>query len=476
MNTGSALRNRKKIVITIFLMFLAFNIPAQEQFPELYIDRGNFGYMYSGGKIVTEPIYERAEYFSEGLALVAKPEGMWLKYGFIDSSGKEVIPLTYSLASSFSEGLAVVGMKSGLSFKYGFIDKSGKVVVPIVYDYAKNFSEGLAAVVKSDKWKYGFIDKNGKEVIPCEYNNVGDFSGGINWVLGKNRKYGFIDKTGKEIIPPIYDWYKRSAPGNPVWMKSKGMWALFSESGKEILPPTYKEVIGFYAGYGGVKLDKKWGIINADGKEILPPTYDEMLDFHNGNAGVKLGKKWGVIDTVGNIVLPIVFDYTVIDVRPEDLVVVADRKLKNMPLGLAAMDGRMILPPKYNYIGRFSPDGLVIIGTTERKANFWDAMLAANKSNSVSWFFNTEAGASDGETKSITTVHSFNGIRTREYVNEGVTDKNGRIIIPLKNGQHLELRDGVYEIFKAVKTKGSYNTEYVPTGKAYDKSGKLIDK
>lgn len=50
------------------------------------------------------PIYDYAEDFSEGLALVVIAN----KYGYIDKTGSEVIPVESNDAYSFSEGLALV--------------------------------------------------------------------------------------------------------------------------------------------------------------------------------------------------------------------------------------------------------------------------------------------------------------------------------------------------------------------------------
>jgi hypothetical protein len=48
--------------------------------------------------------YDRAERFSEGLAVVQQKK----QFGYIDSTGQIVIPLQFVHADPFSEGLALV--------------------------------------------------------------------------------------------------------------------------------------------------------------------------------------------------------------------------------------------------------------------------------------------------------------------------------------------------------------------------------
>ena len=111
---------------------------------------------------ITFTQYKNIENFHEGLAKVRLGDYKTGKYGFIDTTGKEVVPPKYDRADSFSEGLALVK----LNYQYGFIDTTGKEVVPPKYDYAENFSDGLALVTLNDNGKWGFIDTTGKEVVP----------------------------------------------------------------------------------------------------------------------------------------------------------------------------------------------------------------------------------------------------------------------------------------------------------------------
>lgn len=145
---------------------------------------GKYGYKANGIWIIN-PEYDRAEAFSESMAVVRK----YGKYGYIDVSGRLVIPVKYQDAGSFSAGLAPVCLYG----KYGYVDKSGEMVVPFKYSYAFPFSEGLAAVELNGKVAY--IGPDGKTVIPYMLDSGKPFKDGIAEVtVDGQTKY--MDKVG----------------------------------------------------------------------------------------------------------------------------------------------------------------------------------------------------------------------------------------------------------------------------------------
>ena len=145
---------------------------------------GKYGYKANGIWII-DPEYDRAEAFSESMAVVRK-DG---KYGYIDVSGRLVIPVKYQDAGAFSAGLAPVCLYG----KYGYVDKSGEMVVPFKYSYAFPFSEGLAAVELNGKVAY--IGPDGKTVIPYMLDSGKPFKDGIAEVtVDGQTKY--MDKVG----------------------------------------------------------------------------------------------------------------------------------------------------------------------------------------------------------------------------------------------------------------------------------------
>lgn len=174
------------IFIVLLLFGVVWSVRVQAQGFTVARDEatGKYGYKANGIWII-EPEYDRAEAFSESMAVVRK-DG---KYGYIDVSGRLVIPVKYQDAGSFSAGLAPVCLYG----KYGYVDKSGEMVVPFKYSYAFPFSEGLAAVELNGKVAY--IGPDGKTVIPYMLDSGKPFKDGIAEVtVDGQTKY--MDKVG----------------------------------------------------------------------------------------------------------------------------------------------------------------------------------------------------------------------------------------------------------------------------------------
>ena len=257
---------------------------------------GKYGYVDKSGHEVIPCKYDRAEYFSEGLACVWKDD----KSGFIDKEGREVIPCKFDNAFYFSEGLACVKKYD----KWGFIDKEGREVIPCKYDYVVNFSEGLAKVEKDDK--YGLIDKEGREVIPCKYDSVGDFREGLAKVE-KDDKCGLIDKEGREVIPCKYDNAFKFSEGLAYVVKDY-KYGFIDKEGREVIPCKYDSVGDFSEGLARVEKDDKSGFIDKEGREVIPCKYDYVGRFSEGLAYVKKDDKCGYIDKTGREIIPFIYE------------------------------------------------------------------------------------------------------------------------------------------------------------------------
>lgn len=99
--------------------------------------------------------------FSEGYACVRlffenNGQTVESKWGFIDTKGNRLTPFIYDEAENFSDGVAVVARDG---YKYGYIDKTGKEIIEPIYEEAFDFKENLG-LIRLDGF-YGFIDKNG---------------------------------------------------------------------------------------------------------------------------------------------------------------------------------------------------------------------------------------------------------------------------------------------------------------------------
>jgi hypothetical protein len=168
-----------------------------------YFDQkaGKYGYINKKGGIAIDPVFENAEPFSEGLALVKKTtETGEDKWGFIDKTGKVVIDCIYSKKpSSFSDGFCVVENKDWVK---GYINKEGSIVLPPKYKYASDFFNGYAFVTEDGLNYYYVMDKGGKKIaelpIRRDFKLLSGFKDGVA-VYDEGRGYsaGTITPEGR---------------------------------------------------------------------------------------------------------------------------------------------------------------------------------------------------------------------------------------------------------------------------------------
>ena len=218
------------------------------KFEDTYLDFFN-GYVNRKGDTVVKPIYDDAEEFSEGLALVRNDSG---KYGFIDNEGDIVIPLIYDGAESFSDGVAAVYSEN----KIGFIDHKGEFVIRPKFSTVPIFREGLALVNEdTDGEQITYcINKSGEKVFSLNSDNSGYFSEGLAPVK-INEQWSVIDKVGKIVFTKDCDLLENFVEGM----------ARFEEN-------------------------NRWGFVNKKGEVVVEPIYDEAEDFVGDLARVYINR------------------------------------------------------------------------------------------------------------------------------------------------------------------------------------------
>ena len=212
------------------------------------------GYKTIKDEWIGKPVYDHAEPFSEGMALVGKKDEFGeMKYGFIDKTGKEVIPLIYSVKpESFYGGLARVAPKVVTDFREAYIDKKGTVVKKFnqvssfVYCgnglYSQNMKytdimDSTGAVVSKDEFFQRFgVTASAKENLvfrfPAKqpmYNNGKIYY--FRYNKGGTSKYGFINLKTKAVVEGTFENYI-NAPFQFTDPVSKLSPAQFNISGK----------------------------------------------------------------------------------------------------------------------------------------------------------------------------------------------------------------------------------------------------
>lgn len=92
------------------------------------------------------------ELYFEGLRVFTDEN---LNYGFKDKKGDIIIKPIYEFAENFNEGLALIRQDG----KFGFIDNVGNIIIDMKFDNAFSFDNGSAMVILNSKTYY--INTNG---------------------------------------------------------------------------------------------------------------------------------------------------------------------------------------------------------------------------------------------------------------------------------------------------------------------------
>ncbi len=298
----------KKILFFISLIILSIHFLNAQTYCALvsldndrqaYIDlKGNITYLQKLDKF-DEHIFT----FKCGLGRMRNN----LLYYFINSSGKILSPPLFDKAEDFNEGLAEVRING----KWGFINTDFEIVIKPQFFDSHKFSCGLSVI--SQNGKHGYMNTNGVNVIKPQFDRVSHFVNNKAWVL-TNGKWGCINKAGNYIITPFYADTKDFNEGYS-WVKKDQLWGLIDSTGNYLIKPdernpliyahnaTFKNFADFHNGLMICNVNKKTGYCNKTLIKVIPAKFDKAFDFDNGQACVKFEGKWGIIDTTGAFII-----------------------------------------------------------------------------------------------------------------------------------------------------------------------------
>lgn len=135
------------------------------------------------------------EFPSEGMILFS----IKMKKGYKNLKDQIVIKPIYDYAEGFRNGAAVVGKKNEFGeIKYGYIDLKGNAITALQFSKKPEpFSDDRAKVYYKEYGKYSFIDKKG-QVVYTESSSYGSY-GPFIYNYSKTRKRGgsvIMDKEG----------------------------------------------------------------------------------------------------------------------------------------------------------------------------------------------------------------------------------------------------------------------------------------
>jgi WG containing repeat len=156
-----------------------------------------WGYIGKDGKYKIEPIYDQAEDFDHGVALVKKDN----QYFFINYQGKKVRPNTIKLLGGevFSEGITIVesplGIFKGVNIYGETIFKLPNNLECLILE--RDFADGRLPVKDKKTAKYGYVDRTGTLVIKTKFKSVGLFKNGIAEVVTSRNRKAYLNTAGE---------------------------------------------------------------------------------------------------------------------------------------------------------------------------------------------------------------------------------------------------------------------------------------
>ncbi len=377
-----------------------------------------WGYSTRDKKLVIPLTFDDARQFSEGLAAF-EINGRW---GFIDTTGRQVVPPKYESVFPFFKGLSRVYLKP----RCQLIDKAGTEIIPSLYDSNCEVSEGLIEVWQN--YAHGFIDTTGKVVVQLTYESAFGFSEGLAQVK-LNGKWGFVNKSGKLIAEPTFDKARQFREGRAV-VGINNKYGFINTSGAAITDLRYDGVDDFLEGFAVVRMEKRFGYVDRSGAETIHPQYEDAAPFINGLARVKRRGKFGYIDKKGHEVIPMRYDYAGADsssyilrsyltdgrlagergVFSEGLI----RIQENGRWGFVDTNGKVIIKPRYNFVGHFS-EGFALIEVDSK------------------WGFINKEGKKIVDLKYERAEPFQQGLALVKYMGRwGFIDGTGKELIPLK--------------------------------------------
>lgn len=337
---------------------------------------GLWGFFNYKGKQLTDFIYDAPVMIDGHMVIVMKGQF----YGLVDlCKREEVLPCKYEELEFTKEN--TVHIKHG--GKYGLFDFDKNRLIEPLYDGKLYFNKktGVARNLINDKW--GLLDRTGKVLTEFKYiqitmpNENGDYPACLYFPSG----CGLIDKTGKEIVPlefvlvrsikdTLYLGQKEYEFNNQLFNLKGG--GFLSDQFEKVIYMNDSCLVGTRSG--------KQGLIDFTGKEFISVHYDAVYPVANRMIGVRLNQKEGIFDFKGQSLIPVSYDHinynsehNIFKLKKDGKYALTDRAFniitdfeydaiqfgdrsefaifrKNQLRGILALDGKVMVPAKYQSI------------------------------------------------------------------------------------------------------------------------------
>ncbi len=409
------------------------------------------------GSYVLQPIYEkRLRLINDTLAFEGRP------YKVFDVKKKEYAEVPYIIEDYFFEDRAKI-KKDG---KFGFIDKQLNIVIQPIYDDASNFRSDVSFVKKDGK--YGAIDSSGKGIIDATYESLSWFIEGKYFLFTKDKMQGAIDFQENIFIEPIYNDLMNNA--GTLYAQKTDDYGFINSKGVFVSRRKYPN---FHIGYPGFKegycvvnvggifsrdpdlaaFGGKWGVIDENGIMIIKPTYYKLYNSSNGLFRFSMSdpsNKTMYIDKKGQKVN---YNAAEKDSNGDYIFITGgDGEGRGQKKGINDSKGNVVVKPIYDQVAFFS-EGLAAVNIGYKSIPNQDIFefgrygyVNRNGETVIPHLYST-AGDFIGERAIVGKGQGW----------DGVIDKTGKIIIPVKYEKILRfgryyfaaLEAGLWKIFNS---------------------------
>jgi hypothetical protein len=164
-----------------------------------------------------------------------------------------------------------------------------------------------------------------------------------------NGKWGLITDNGKELTPFKYTYMSDFFSDGLLVVAIDDKYGAIDINGNEKIPVKYPSLWPFNDGLSQALIDDKLVYIDKDDNEVINARqYDDGGAFYGGVAKVQKNGKWGFIDKTGRNITPLKYDF-IGDYIDENLVIVGKLVGKNKKYGLIDKKGHEIIPPQCTY-------------------------------------------------------------------------------------------------------------------------------
>lgn len=284
--------NIKKIMLGSFLLVTTGAIAQQSDMSLIPYRQGDkWGYATADKKIVIQPKFNEANWFSEGYASVK----VGSKYGYINKAGKLVIPAKFTVAKSFRKGYVPNAKKEGgdsVLFAGASLLASGVEICintkgvtllkcPAISENSVMENRVPVETVITQK-NYSLPNNNGLfDRVVDDYKIAG--SDETYYIAVKNNQYGVFNSKFDTIVPFQYNSIKinRKAAVPFLEVNRAGMYGALLTDGKTAIAPEYTNMVAVDAPGGKeyliIKKDGKTYVKDITNKDIISTGYSDIV-------------------------------------------------------------------------------------------------------------------------------------------------------------------------------------------------------